>query len=205
MVWTYLIALIVGGVFTVPVFFGGLDLDTDSDFDFDADVDLDTDLGGDLDTDADLSVGDSDFAEFAAGILSFRSIVFFLFFFGLTGSALRFFGSGEPFVIVAAVILGLMAAMANSALLQWLRNGETSSQLTNEQLVGARAQIVIPPGAGGRGRVRAIVDGQPRMYSAQAYRTNSDQIYSVGDKVVVIEIDNGTALVAPLPANELGE
>jgi len=228
MIWLYLAALVFGVAFTGPMLVGGLGADADADIDVGdaelgdvdvADFDLDADVGG---IDADFDAGDAGFdaeadidggfdsdglfdgvGDFVLSLLSFRSIVFASTFFGLAGAVLSLFDYLEPVPLASALILGFLAAVLNSSLMKWLRGSEANSQRSERNLVGSPAEIVLPLGPGERGRIKIDLDGQPRYFVARAFRDGADQVFTMGDPVVVVEIDNGTALVAPLPAHEL--
>ena len=235
MIWIYLAALIFGGAFTIPMLLGGLGADADADFDgadldggdFDA-GDLDggfdaADIGGDIEIDladgefvtADTDLG-TDFAsggdslfdgvgDFVSSLLSFRSIVFFSTFFGVAGAVLTAFDYREPLTFASAVVLGLVAAVLNTILMSFLRTSEANSQHGDAQIVGRRAHVIVPMAGDRRGRVKAEIEGQPHFLTARPHRPRDDVEYAAGDSVVVVEIDNGVALVAPLPSHEIGD
>lgn len=232
MIWLYLAALIFGAAFTGPMLVGGLGADADADIDVgDADlgevdvggidvggvdvggVDVDSEIGdlGGTGFDADAEggfdgAGDGVFdgvGDFVLSLLSFRSVVFASTFFGLAGAVLSLFDYLEPVPLASAIVLGFLAAVLNSSLMKWLRGSEANSQRSERNLIGSPAEIVLPLRAGERGRIKINLDGQPRYFVARSYRDEADQVFTMGDAVVVVEIDNGTALVAPLPAHEL--
>lgn len=226
MIWIYLAALIFGGAFTIPMLLGGLGADADADFDgadldggdFDGgdiggDIEIDLAdgevLAGDTDLGTDLSSGgDSLFdgvGDFVSSLLSFRSIVFFSTFFGVAGAVLTAFDYREPLTFASAVVLGLLAAVLNTMLMSFLRTSEANSQHGDAQIVGRRARVIVPMAGDQRGRVKADIDGQPQFLTARPHRPRDDIEYAAGDSVVVVEIDNGVALVAPLPSHEIGD
>ncbi len=206
MPWFYGASAIFGGVFVLLMILGGLDFEGDVDLDFDSDVDFDVDVdvdGPDIDFDADGVLGD--IGQFFASLISFRSLVFFAAFFGLIGLAFTFLtDSGTIASLVAALAGGGFAAVVNGQLFKYLKGSEASSELTNRQLAGRAAQVVIPLGPSRRGRIKADIDGQPHFLVALPYRAKDDKHFDVGDSVVVVEVNNGTALVAPLPGLEDG-
>lgn len=194
MTWIYLSTLIFGGIFLVPMMLGGMDLDGDVDFDFDADSDLDVDFdtGG--------AIGD-----FVGSLVSFRSIVFFATFFGLSGIVFdNVIGRNAATALTLALVLGAIAAFANTFLMRALRGSENDSSVTSAEISGARATVVLPLAEERKGRIRALVGGQEQYFVALPHRPSRDR-FDVGDPVVVVEIQDGTALVAPLPGLEMGE
>ncbi|NNE74151.1 MAG: NfeD family protein [Acidimicrobiales bacterium] len=212
MIWIYLSALIFGGVFTIPMVLGGLDFDGDVDFDFDADGDLaldtgDFDAGGDIDV-SETNTGGIDtggaISDFVGTLLSFRSIVFALTFFGLTGIVFNLFDYSEPFPLLMAAGLGFVAAALNAQLFSMLGRGESDSRLSNRDIEGKPATVVLPLNEDRKGRIRVPIRGET-IYMVALPWDKANRPYAVGESVVVVEIEDGTALVAPLPGLELGE
>ncbi len=201
----YLAFLIFGSAFTVPMVLAGLDFDGDVDAGgFDADTDVgDIDVG-DVDT-ADAGHGGAhggggagDFGAVFASLFSFRSLVFGATFFGLTGFVLSLLGTAPATTLTLAVMLGFMAALLNATLWSFLRrSGEVSSDVGISQLVGASGQVVLPISSSGKGRIKIELNGQPRYMVAKQFRSDANQL-EVGSRVVVVEVDGGTALVSSL-------
>ncbi len=215
MQWIYLASAIFGGSFLLPMILGGLasDVDVDFDTDVDTDFDLDTDFDTDFDT-GEIDLGELDAAEagssvspLGAGvdagqailgsILSFRSIVFFATFFGVAGLVFGLLGYGTLTTAITAVALGLVAAMANSTLWGLMKSSESSSQVSERTFQGRPAIVTVPIEPAHRGRIRIELAGQPHYLVAKALEAES--AIAVGLSVVVVEIENGIAVVAPLP------
>lgn len=203
MIWIYLLAAVFGGLFVVPMLMGGLDLDTDFDIDLDAEIDFDLDAGGpEIDLDGGLDM-DSDgflgqFGDFAGSLLSFRSIVMFITFFGVSGLVFSGLGFGSISTALTATGLGFVAAMLNSALFTFIRGNEVNSQVTNTDLQGTLARVIIPIDADHKGRIVAEINQQPHYLVASPSALDRGQSFAVGDSVVVVDIDRGTALVTRL-------
>lgn len=186
----YLFTAIVGWAFVaIFVFFGGeADMDLDADIDFDADVDLDLDLES------------SFWADFAGDYLSVRGFIFFLAGFGLTGLVLdTVLGVAAVVALVLALLMGLLAMFLSGQLKKVLKQGMADSSLRLSDLRGAAGQVVLPVSSESRGRIAIEVAGRKRYLVARPYRNSPD--FQVGDKVVVIEVDGSTALVAPNDAS----
>lgn len=217
MFWIYLASAIFGGSFLIPMILGGLgsdmdvdtDLDTDfgSDFELDTDVDLDPDLDVDFDADVDLDsdVGSDGHSPVAAGmdagqaivgsLLSFRSIVFFAAFFGAAGLVFTGLGYNVVLTLVTALVLGVVAAVANSVLFGLLKASETTSQVGERTFEGRPAAVTVPIGTHQRGRIRIELAGQPHYLVAESF---DGEAFAPGHEVVVVEIRDGIARVASL-------
>ncbi len=211
--WIYLASAIFGGSFLIPMVLGGLATDTefgaDADFDVDTDFEIDADFDTDFEIDADLSdaasghhLPDSIGQGFSAAdaivgsLLSFRSVVFFAAFFGLTGLLLGALGYGFLLTLVTAAVLGAVAAVANSAVFGLLKASESSSQVTDRSLLGRRGVVTVPIANGQRGRVRIDLGGQPQYVSAAAL--SDGDTFDAGHPVTVVQLEDSVALVVSL-------
>ena len=166
--------------------------------DFDLDVDVDSDVDVDLSADADLA-GGSDWSGSALHLLgalfSFRSLVFFAAFFGLTGLLLSWLDAGSVLALILAIAIGLFAAFINVKLMDYLKRTSVSSQLKDTKIAGNVGRVVVPVSRNSRGKVSIDLDGQVLSLTAMPYNERHDEEYEVGDNVVVVEVKNGSALV----------
>ncbi|MDX2342788.1 MAG: DUF1449 family protein [Acidimicrobiia bacterium] len=166
--------------------------------DFDTGLDIDADLDGDIDMDTDLE-SHADLSNSAAHLLgalfSFRSLVFFAAFFGLTGVLLTWLDTNIVVTILIAVGLGFFAAFINVKLMDYLKRTSVSSQLTDSTIAGNTANVVVPVGPGHKGKVAVDVNGQRIYLVATPYNERHQDEFAVGDSVVVVEVKNGAALI----------
>jgi membrane protein implicated in regulation of membrane protease activity len=175
MVTIYWFALIVGGGMLAASFFG--------DF-FDAEVDdVDTEGGGD---------------SHAAKVLSLRNLTYFLFAFGAMGLALHWFAPLAA--LVAAVIaagVGLAAAGAAAQLLGYVQRTESGERQEEDSFVGCTGRLTLPFAADHAGRV--VIQRGAREYELRArpFDAGAGQA-RIGASIIVVEMDGGTALVAPV-------
>ncbi len=197
-----------------------LDLEMDADFDVTGDVDLgDVGVGGDLTAaTADPSMGGGAFggglfdsemlgAVFSS-LISFRTIVFFTAFFGTAGLVFGALGYQPAVTLGTAVLIGAIAAVANSMLFGVIKNSQPNSQISDRTLEGRPATVVLPMTGSQRGRIRVELSGQPQYIVARPMEGRPDepeQRFDVGASVVVVKIEDGTAHVASLPELDLGE
>jgi membrane protein implicated in regulation of membrane protease activity len=206
----YLASAIIGWAFVGLFLFGGIDGDVDADLDADLDADFDADFDADVDVDADLdgdiAAAGSGFASSiaAAGLslLSFRSIMFFLAFFGLTGILLNIIDASFLATLVAAIGVGVFAWVFNSFVFRALKVADVSSTLRKSDLEGALGQVVLPINPGHRGRISIEVGDQHRYLTARPHERAGQSSFAVGDPVVVVGLDKGTALVTAVDVLE---
>ncbi len=130
--------------------------------------------------------------------------MFFAAFFGVTGLVLRGLGVNGVATAVAAVAMGLFAAMLNTRLTAFLKRSGLTSELRGRYIAGHPARVTVPISPGRKGKVAVEVDGQPMTLVAVPYDEARQAAFSVGDPVVIVEVDGGTALVAHLDGLEDG-
>jgi membrane protein implicated in regulation of membrane protease activity len=199
MFWIYLASAIFGGAFLIPMILGGLDTDTDVEFDTDTDfdTDFDTEVDADLDGSSHGVSGGLDAADAIVGsLLSFRSMVFFATFFGAAGLLFGALGYSLVVTFLTSVLLGVVAAGANSVIFGLLKSSEVSSHLPAAGFEGRRGSVTVPIEAGRRGRIRVEIGEQPQYLVAESY--DGHHSYEAGHPVVVVELDQGIARVASL-------
>ncbi|MEL6492388.1 MAG: hypothetical protein AAFQ95_20730 [Cyanobacteria bacterium J06621_3] len=212
----YWFCLTIGGVFVALSLVGGgdllddFDVDADADFDidadfdadidadFDADVDVDTDFDADIDADVDTDLQvDTDVELLRTKIRRRRRIPFLLslltsfkfwtfggFFFGLTGLVL---GATSPglggLIFVVALAMGSFCGAALAGSLRYLKSRQVDSLVRNEDFSGLVGIVELPFDADSKGKVVLEVGGSTLHLIA---RTEDDEIFQVGDRVLVV-------------------
>lgn len=190
----YLASAIVGWAFVGLFLFGGIDVDVDADFEADADVD--TDLDGNINAAG--SGFASSIASAGLSLLSFRSIMFFLAFFGLTGMVLDVIDASALAALLAAIGVGAFAWVFNSFVFRALKVADVSSSLVRADIEGTMGEVVLPISPGHRGRIFIEVGDQRRYLTARPHEKAKQSAFAVGDQIVVVGLDNGAALVMPV-------
>ncbi len=193
MIGVFVFMAVFGWLFVVVFLFSSADFDMD--VDMDADLDLDIDMDADVDSSPDFS---STGLHFLGALFSFRSIVFFAAFFGLAGLLLTWLDAGTVLAIVLAAGIGLFAAVLNVKLMQYLKRTSVSSQLRDRRIAGNSAKVTVPISGSRRGKVSVDVNGQRLYLVASPYSDRHGQEFEVGDTVVIVEVNNGSALVTPM-------
>jgi hypothetical protein len=154
-----------------------------------ADVGADTNL--DVAANGDLHAGDVGHAAGAghgAGsaflpiFLSLRFWTFALLAFGMVGAAIRTLDLAAPWVAaLLAVGMGLAAGFGASWAFTALDRSQTSSGAESRDLVGQSGRVLVPPGPGGRCKVRVELKGQ----SIDLLAATEDRDLHEGDEVLV--------------------
>lgn len=198
----YLFALVVGGGLLLLSAFGDLFGDADVDVG-DVDVDgLDLDMDGlDVDTGgADLDAGSADVdghGGHGLKILSLRAITYLLFGIGATGTVLTQLGTDPVTTAIAAALAGALTMGLVVAAFRYLAASESGSLEGEGGFVGLPATVSVPINAYGHGRV--LVRRRDRTFELAARPFESgDGDPTEWRSVVVVDMDGGVALVAPL-------
>lgn len=195
MIGVYLFALALGGPVLAWILFAGLQGGADASGHL-------GDLGG-----GDLGSGDpgggdaGDSGGHGDTVLSFMSlssISFMLTFFGVTGLVSAALGASTLTAFVLAVVIGFGTGALNSAAFRWIRRNSTSSEVSNRELVGSIARVLLPVDSEHRGRIAVTVAGAREQMTADPADGST---MDVGDRVVIVEVSNGVALVASLDPN----
>lgn len=175
MVTLYWFALITGGGMLAVSLFGDL---------FGADIDdLDVEKGGD---------------SHAAKLLSLRNLTYFLFGFGATGVVLSLVSPLAAAVIaVAAAVVGMTGAAAAALVLNYVQRTDTGERDTEDSFVGCTGRLTLPFAADHAGRVMVRRGDREFELRAQPFDPESATA-RIGTGIIVVEMDGGTALVAPM-------
>ena len=181
-------AAIVGWPFLVFfVFFGGEGGDVDADLDLDLEVDADLDAAG--------GFGEG-IASAVLSLLSFRSIVFFLAFFGATGLILTALETGSIVALILAIVLGLFAASFNNRVFRYLKSSSVETEVSDRALSGAVGRVTVPISVASKGRITCQVEGRTINLTAVPFDANEQSEFEVGESVVVVEVTKGAARVS---------
>lgn len=190
----FLVCAVVGGTILafqfVMTFVGGMEGEADVVDDIpDA---SDGDFGGDLDA------GDPHGSTSVFGVLSFRTIVAAVTFFGIAGMAAKTGGLPVPAQLVAAVLCGLGAMYGLYYLMRSIYGLAQTGNLKLTNTIGhtATVYLTIPANSAGQGKVQMKV--QDRLEEFPAITLGHEKL-GTGAKVVVVNVVSGNTLeVEPL-------
>ncbi len=175
----YLVCLLVGGFFVLLSLMGGGDSDAEADLDADADADLDADSGGTAFVD----------------LLSIRALFLFATFFGLTGMALSLTGTGEPFTLILAALVGALVGLGGNYLIKRVGYDQISSDVSTMELKGMTGKVLVPFKGDRRGKISLIARGQSLQFVARAFENQTIDAFNPGDEVVIIRVDGSVVEV----------
>lgn len=160
-------------------------------------------LGGDeLDADLDIDAGDDSQSGILFGLISFRTLVAALTFFGLFG----LLGNSLELPPVVQVTMGSMGGMVALLIVWWLmrtmRQLGQDSTIRLEAAIGSEATVytAIPAASRGAGKVMLNFHGRVEEYAAM---TAYPESLTSGTRVRVVNVHGGSTLeVEPVVVGE---
>jgi hypothetical protein len=200
LLYAYITALILGGILLGASLLLGGEMDADADLDVDADVDLDADADVDAgDADADAHAAAPGFGDVWLPFTSLRFWVFFLAFFGLTGTLLSVLGLADRWtILVAALVMGSGLGIGAASAIHKLK-AQTVGEVAGERdYEGLEGTVLLPVTATHPGKVRLNVRGQAVDLPA---RTTEGEL-DIGTPVLVVEWQQGELDVVRSPQLE---
>jgi hypothetical protein len=185
MLTIYLVCLMFGGVLLAVSILAGAYGEVDHAMDADADHGFDlhaTDHGEGL----------------AAAIkfLSFRNIVFFLAFFGLTGTVLTWIKIPALMTPFVAVGMGWFAAAFGQKVMTYLKKTESGAEINLQDLEGLKARVVVNVSKSQRGKISVIANDRWLQLLAVVADEESKDEFKFGENVTIIKVENGVVHVA---------
>ena len=130
----------------------------------------------------------------ALAVLRLRLLFFFAFFFGLAG-VLGSLLMGAGAALFTALGTGAVCSFLGDWVLNRLGGSSADSSLEGDDLIGLEAEVTVPIAQGSTGKISAIVQG--RTIELLARRADAQGPLNPGDRVLVLEIDDGVAVVDP--------
>jgi len=131
--------------------------------------------------------------------LSLRTLTYFLFVFGGVGAALTvsWHVATAPLIAGLSAVAGVGVASVASAAFRYLRRTDSGATLGDDRYIGLSARVVVPFGDSGAGKVLVSRADRTVELMARPFSGAAGDPQSWRD-VIVVEMDRGTALVAPL-------
>ncbi len=172
--------------------------------DADGSVDADHDLGGaDADapgaelapaTDHAAGADNAPAAEFWIPFTSLRFWTYLTAVFGVTGLVLTLFArTPEPFTVFVSIGTGLVMGLVASGIVRWLAKNESQSAITEQDLLGAEAKVLVTVRGSLPGKVRLQVKGSTLDLVAISEK---DGEIAAGEEVLVVGFEGNNARVA---------
>jgi hypothetical protein len=130
-------------------------------------------------------------------IFSLRNATYFLFAFGAAGVLLNLlWDGGDTLALIVALLTGAGAWGMSHAAFGYLRRTDYRQSPGDELLVGRVGSVSLPIMKGGTGKIVVEKSGHTQELLAKPHDTD-DADPETWDSVIVIEVRDGVALVAP--------
>ena len=107
-------------------------------------------------------------------------------------------GNLQKLAVILAVAIGLFTAYINTKLLRYLKRTSVSRRLPDSRIAGNAATVVVPISDDSRGKISVDINGQRLYLIATPFTSGRGDTYAIGDTVVIVEVDRGSALVTAM-------
>jgi hypothetical protein len=167
-------------------------------------MDVDMDVGH-LEVDAAHAELTADAGSLATKILSVRTVFYSLFGFGAVGSLLTFAWTQNPTLTATfAIVGGLASGAVINTIFGLVRGSESGALLGEGSYTGVRGRVILPIRAEVPGRVVVERGGRRIKLRALPHASGQGDPLSWTD-ILVVEMEKGVALVAPIEEGMLLE
>ena len=204
----YLACLIFGGaLLAFSLIAGGGEHDTDSahalghdsDIGHDHDFLTGTDVDHSIEVTGDHSIEaaghDTHEAGDAVKFFSFRNLIYFTAFFGLTGTVLTIFEISSLIIFLASVGMGAFSYGIGYKFMKYLKQSESGEVVNIQNIKGKNAKVVMGLSKTDKGKISVTVGDKTIKMLAKASDIAKKDTFGDGEQVLVIEIKNNTAYV----------
>lgn len=131
----------------------------------------------------------------AAKFFSFRNIVYFLAFFGLTGTSLTLFSISGITALLSSLGIGVLASFTGYKFLKYLRSSESGEVQNIYEMHGKLATVRVPMTKSIKGQVIVETGAKQENIIALIDENSRDEHFNFGEKVLIIEIRDGIAYI----------
>jgi len=207
----YLACLLFGGILVLfSLFSGGEHSDDVSSHSIDS-HDFDHHIGdshaGEISTDSHHIEINKEFATKSLGFdnssllseigkfFNFRNIIYFITFFGLTGSLGSFMDFGSVFTFFISLLIGSLSAGFGYSFMKYLRKNESGEGVEIYQLQGHNGIAALPITKDRKGKVIIESFGSTNEIIAKLSPASQEEEIKKGDKIVIIEFEDKIAII----------
>jgi membrane protein implicated in regulation of membrane protease activity len=131
----------------------------------------------------------------AVKLVSIRNGIYFLSFFGLTGTLLDIAGAAAFVSFLSSVGIGALAAVTGYKFLSYLARTESGKVFDTRDFIGRNASVIVNLSKNRKGIICLEAGGQSYELVARAAENSDKDIFIKGDSVLIIDIDEDVAIV----------
>jgi hypothetical protein len=134
----------------------------------------------------------------AIKFLSLRTLTYFLFTFGGVGAVLAktWHWAAAPLVLLVATASGLLVGTAAAQAFAYLRRTDSGARESEDSFIGLTGRVTLPIGRSGVGKVLVERGGRTYELMARPLESAAGPV-TKWNAVIVVEMQRGTAVVAP--------
>ena len=139
--------------------------------------------------------GDADADGEAFSVIPLSSIAFFSATFGFIGVVGGATGAGAVSLFVTAAVVAVLAGLMSTQAFKWIRKNSVSSEVMDSELEGSMARVALELSSDHRGKIIVDMAGAREQMTASPIDGST---IKEGERVVIVKVERGIALVAPL-------
>jgi membrane protein implicated in regulation of membrane protease activity len=124
---------------------------------------------------------------------SFRNFVYLATFFGLTGSALTYLGTGTLLTLLSSIGMGGFAMTVGHKFMRYLKDTESGQSLHERDLVGHVGVVTLPPTKERKGKIRVSIGGQTLEFLAIVQADSAREEFRFGEQALILEFEHNVA------------
>jgi membrane protein implicated in regulation of membrane protease activity len=124
---------------------------------------------------------------------SFRNMVYLTTFFGLTGSALTWLGTGTLVTLLSSIGMGGFAMTVGHKFMRYLKDTESGQSLHEHDLVGHVGVVTLPPTKQRKGKIRVTIGGQTLELLAIVQEDSVREEFRFGEHALILEFEKNIA------------
>ena len=138
---------------------------------------------------------DADAGKDVFSVIPLSSIAFFAATFGFVGVVGGATGAGAVALFVTAAVVAVLAGLMSTQAFKWIRKNSVSSEVMDSELEGAMARVALEVSADHRGKIIVDIAGAREQMTASPIDGSTIR---EGERVVIVKVEHGVALVATL-------
>ena len=138
--------------------------------------------------------GDAD-ADSSMSVIPLSTIAFFAATFGFVGVVGGATGAGVFSLLATSAVVAALSGLMSTQVFKWIRRNSVSSEVMDEELEGTMAQVALEVSKSYRGKIIVEIAGAREQMTASPFDGST---IKAGERVVIVKIKGGVALVAPL-------
>lgn len=138
---------------------------------------------------------DADAGGDAFSVIPLSSIAFFAATFGFVGVVGGATGAGAVALFVTSAVVAVLAGLMSTQAFKWIRKNSVSSEVMDAELEGSMARVALEVSSDRKGKIIVDMAGAREQMTASPIDGST---IAEGERVVIVKVERGVALVAPL-------